>query len=52
MLLLDLHTFELEEYLTDAERAGNFYIDADDYCKQLFYMCVEHCLADDNRWDS
>jgi hypothetical protein len=38
MLLLDLHTFELEEYFTDVERAGNFYIDSSDYFNQLLNM--------------
>jgi hypothetical protein len=41
MLLLELHTFELEEYLTDAERAGSFYIDAYDYFDSFFDMCID-----------
>jgi hypothetical protein len=43
MLLFDEpHTnFELEEYLTDAERAGSFYIDAYDYFDSLFDMCID-----------
>jgi hypothetical protein len=41
MLLLELHTFELEEYLTDAERAGSFYVDAYDYFDSFFDMCID-----------
>jgi hypothetical protein len=48
MLLLDLDIFELKEYLTDAERAGSFYIKTSDYINPLFDMCVQHTVACDN----
>ena len=41
MLLLELPTFEFAEYLTDAERAGSFYIDAYDYFDSFFDMCID-----------
>ena len=51
MLLLDLDTFELDEYFTDAERAGSFHIEASDYFNQIFDMCRECSLAADNLGD-
>ena len=42
MLGLEMDIFqEIQEYLTDAERAGKFYIDASDYFNQISNMCME-----------
>jgi len=42
ILLLEADIFEeLQEYLTNAERAGNFYIDASDYFNQISDVCME-----------
>jgi hypothetical protein len=38
ILLLELHTFELEKYLTDTEHARSFYIDASILTHSLIYV--------------